>query len=245
MPTPSPTPTFYLVLQQTEQGWWSSWGATVLTVLGSVAASLIVALIALRGVKKSAEENAKSLINAETERAKNARDHDDYRWLRGARAKAYFGIIASTHAAMQAGTQAVWFGRPKDASSEKYEATNAEGKAAQVGAWNAAYDETLGWAAEVRAVGNKRIGALAVRASEAAGDALQAAFAAAKAHSVEEPYDDTKVGKEQNAKAAKKFAKMVALIRQELGSDNAGVPKPDSLAPSSATPPSATARTNP
>jgi hypothetical protein len=232
----SPSPTVVVLLQQTDAGWWQSWGATVFTVLGSVAASLIIALFALRGVKSSAQENAASLIDAETERAKNARDHDDYRWLRGARAKAYFGIIASTHAALQAGTQVVWFGRLKDPSSEKYEAVHPEGMREQVAAWNAASGEALRWAAEVRAVGNARISKLAQRVSRFAGNALNDVLEASKKHSAQEPYDHTKVGKVNNAKAAKNFAKMVALIRQELGSDNAGVPEPASLAASSATP---------
>lgn len=236
MPTPSPSPTVLVLLQQGDPGWWQAWGATVFTVLGSVTASLIIALFALSGVKRSAQENAASLIRAETERAKNARDHDDYRWLRGGRAKAYFGIIASTQAALQAGTQAVWFGRPKDPSSEEYEASHVDGVREQVVAWNAANGETLRWAAEVRAIGDTRIAKLAERVTGFAGNALSDAEEASRKHSVEEPYDHTKVGKVNNAKAAKSFAKMVSLIRQELGSDNAGVPEPASVAAPSTTP---------
>lgn len=236
MPTPSPSPTAFVLLQQADADWWQSWGGTVVTALGSVAASLIIALFALRGVKKSAQENAASLIRAETERAKNARDHDDYRWLRGARAKAYFGIIASTHLALMAGNQAVWFGRLKDPSSDKYQAVHPEGVLEQIAAWNAASSDTLRWAAEVRAVGNARISKLAQRASGFAGNALTDAIEASKKHSAEEPYDHTKVGKVNNAKAERNFTKMVALIRQELGSDNAGVPEPASLAASSPPP---------
>lgn len=242
MPTPSPSPTVYVLLQQAEQSWWQSWGATVFTVVGSVAASLIVALIALRGVKKSAQDSADSLINAETERAKNAREHEEYRWLRDTRAKAYFGIIASTLASRKAGTNAVWFGRPKNLSSEEYEATNPEGMVELVSVWNAANDETLRWAAELRAIGNRRISTLAERASRFSGralsDALDASAASAR-NFAGEPYDHTTVGKKNNARAAKNFTEMVSLIRQELGSDNAGVPEPESLAASSATPRSA------
>lgn len=242
MPTPSPSPTVYMLIQQTDPGWWQAWGATVFTVVGSVAASLVVALIALRGVEKSAKDSADSLINAETERAKNAREHDDYRWLRDTRAKAYFGIIASTLASRNAGTNAVWFGRPKDPSSEEYEATNREGMGELVSVWNTANDETLRLAAEVRAIGNSRISTLAERVSRFSGRAISdaldasAASAASAANFAEEPYDHTTVAKEHNAKAAKNFARMVALIRQELGSDNAGVPESKSLAASSATP---------
>ncbi|MFB7797233.1 hypothetical protein [Isoptericola sp. NPDC056134] len=243
MPTPSPSPIPSLQVlfqQQSEQGWWHDWGSSIvpglLTMIGSVLASLLVAYFALRGVKESAQKNAQSLIDAETERARNARQHDDYRWLRGARAKAYFGIIASAHAAMQAGQNAVWFGRPKVPTSSRYVATNPDGVREKAREWNAASSETFRWAAEIWAVGDRRIGELAVASSDAAGDALLAAEQAGMVHSTETPYDADEVGREHIEKSQNEFGKMVALIRLELGSDNAGVPDPESLAASSTTP---------
>ncbi|MFE5338883.1 hypothetical protein ACFQ80_01560 [Isoptericola sp. NPDC056578] len=243
MPTPSPSPIpslQVLLQQQSEQGWWQDWGSSIvpglITMVGSVAASLLVAYFALRGVKESAQKNAQSLIDAETERARNARDHDDYRWLRGARATAYFGIIKSTHAAVFACNQVVWFGRPKDPAGEKYEATNVDKMVANVEIWNDASTETRRWAAEVRAVGDRQIATLGEAAMHVAGKAIPAAYEAGEQHTPEEPYVREKVGVEDLKAAHNKFVEMVALIRMELGSDNAGVPEPESLAASSTTP---------
>jgi hypothetical protein len=170
-------------------------------------------------------ENVRSdaTIRAENLRHENALRQAEVAWVRGAKAKAYFGIIASTTIQIGAARQSAWFMRPlRDLDgnlepSEAYNPTNIDSAVSSVQEWNEAHRQTQRMTAEVRAVGDPRIAKLAERVSNESNDLIGCVMPATRKHA--DAYKPQKVGKKHRRRMAKAYREMIELIRSELGAD--------------------------
>lgn len=167
---------------------------------------------------------AASAIAAEDRRHENAQEQSASAWVRGARGRAFFGVIASTTQVVLAAENYVWFLRPKggltgDDGALIYEPASVDSAGEQIPLWNAAASEIRRLDAEIRAVGNPEIGNLANDVRYLSGRVMDLANKASMRPDVAVSFRHEEVARKKKRKMRRAHRKMIALIRAELGAE--------------------------
>lgn len=235
-PAPDPTPTVYMYLDQVSGGggpWpglttFAPFAVALLALGGVVWSSLHASKTTLTAEDRRAaatisaeDKRAAAAIEAEDRRHQHQTQHDEKRWIRDARAAAYFRLLEAASKLTQAHTQHLWFARPRHHGDDaEYEPVNTKGALQTIQMWNTAVDDIDGAVAAIRAIANPTVATLAISLVDKSQDVFDAAEKANKAALADEPtpWDTESVGRDEKKAARTCYTELIEAIREDLGS---------------------------
>lgn len=174
---------------------------------------------------------AAKMIAAEDRRHENTVRQEEIAWTRGAKAKAYFGLIEAMNRLTQAMTNTIWYMQPvvnKTAPNGNKRRRNAA-KSRECGDdWNLAASDVRHRCSEIEAVGNPDIAATARKVVVASREAMNEARDAYRAHP-EPLYNVEEVGARRKREARSLANEVRLAIRAELApAGTSSAPNPES-----------------